>query len=143
MTHIPDHAPKSGGDLASFDQRVARVMSDESGFAGTSVTAEPLSNAGEFCTIWQCRDGTIITHRHSWSTGMGHMAKVKAYSDRFGQALPAWVCPMPPMVIWRLCDIALLAEQPLPSDCPELEGAPKTFSRIVAIAEGAARFSVA
>jgi len=85
-----------------IDMQVFMVLSDESDFNGTSLTAEPLPKNGQFRTVWQCHDGTFITHRHSWSTGMGYMAKVKAYAGHFMHGLPAWAQPMPPVVVWRL-----------------------------------------
>jgi hypothetical protein len=140
MTDIPYHATELRSDFAAYDRQVAKVLSDESGFVGTSVTAEPLPKAGEFRTIWRCLDRTIITHRHSWATGMACMARTATYANRFNQKLPSWAVPMPPVVIRRLCDVALRAGQPLPSACPEPEGVDKTFSRIVAISEGSVRF---
>lgn len=127
--------------MLPFDQQMAVVLNDEADFRETSFTAEPVPSNGRFRTVWQCQNGTYVTHIHSWSTGMGYMAKVKAYADRFGQGLPEWARPMPPIVVWRLCDVALRVEQPLPIACPQPENAAPTFSRTTAIADGAVRFT--
>ena len=123
--------------------QVASILSDEGEFSRTSFTVEPLFKHGVFRTVWRCLDGTFITHCHSFSIGMGHMHKAKTYSDRFREKLPPWARPMPPAVIWQLCDVALHAEQMLPIACPEPENAAPIFSRIAAIADGAVRFTAA
>ena len=124
-----------------FDMQLASILSDEGEFSRTSFTAEPPSKDGGFRTIWQCPDGTFITHRHSFATGMGHLHKSKTYSDRFREKLPPWARPLPPFSIWRLCDVALLAGQPLPAFYPQPQSGALTFARIAAIGDGAVRFT--
>lgn len=126
-----------------FDMQVASILSDEGEFSRTSFTAEPPSKDGGFRTVWQCRDGTFITHRHSFATGMGHLHKAKTYSDRFREKLPAWARPLPPFVIWRLCEVAFLAGQPLPASCPQPQSGALTFARSAAIGDGAVRYTAA
>jgi len=44
-----------------IDMQVFMVLSDESDFNGTSLTAEPLPKNGQFRTVWQCHDGAPST----------------------------------------------------------------------------------
>ena len=132
---------KINSDAPVFELQISDTLGDETLFSGTSLTSEPVSVDGRFRTVWRCLDGTLVTHRHSWSTGMGSTAKIKAYSDRFRQELPSWARPMPPITVWRLCEIALRTDRPLPAACPKSEGSAATFIQIAAIGEGAVRFT--
>ena len=145
--HKSDHAVAAGElahpphSLLGFDLQVAKVLLDRGAFNSSSLTTQPLPANGRFQTVWECLDGTFVTHLHSWSTGMGYMAKGGSYAAHFKQPLPSWARLMPPMVCWRLCDVALRADQPLPASCPQLGNVEAICARIVAVAEGATLFS--
>lgn len=131
--------PHPSHSLSHLDLQLAAVLLDEGAFNGTELTARPLSGNGQFRTAWKCLDGTWVTHLHGWSTGMGYLSKARSYADHFKQPLPSWALMMPPIVCWRLCDVALSAGQPLPAACPQSENSEAMFARIAALAEGAVR----
>ena len=133
--------PHPSHSLSHLDLQVAAVLLDEVAFNGTRLTARPLSGNGQFRTAWKCLDGTYVTHLHSWSKSMGYLSKAKSYADHFKQPLPSWALMMPPIVCWRLCDVALRAEQPLPAVCPQAGNSEAMFARIAAACEGAMRFA--
>lgn len=138
---MPDDMTDPSSSLPPFDIQIATILLDEVSFNSSSLTAQPLPRDGGVRTAWKCRDGSFVTHRHSWSTGMGYLAKNKAYRDHFKREMPSWALPMPPMVIWRLSDVACGANQPLPTDFPQLRKGATTAARIAVVAEGAGRFT--
>jgi hypothetical protein len=124
----------------SFESRIVTVLMDEAAFKSATLTAQPLAGNGRFQTVWSCLDGTFVTYRHNWSTGMGHLMKAGSYVGQFKQPMPPWALHMPPLVCWRLCDIALSADQPLPAKCPQAENGDGMFARFAAATEGAKLF---
>ncbi len=134
-----DKAPPSSRE-PSFESRIVSVLLDETAFMSATLTAQPIPGNGRFRTVWRCLDGTFVTYRHSWSTGMGYLMKAGSYFGQFKQPLPSWALRMPPIVCWRLCDLALSAGQPLPAECPQAENGEATLVRVAAATEGAKQF---
>ena len=134
-----DKAPPSSRE-PSFESRIVAVLLDETAFTSATLTAQPAPSNGRFQTVWSCLDGTLVTYRHSWSTGMGYLMKAGSYFGQFKQPLPAWTLRMPPFVCSRLCGLALIADQPLPEECPQAENGEAIFARFAAATDGAKLF---
>jgi hypothetical protein len=124
----------------SFESRTVTVLLDETAFTTATLTAQPIPGNGRFRTVWRCLDGTFVTYRHSWATGMGYLMKAGSYIGQFKQPLPAWALRMPPFVCSRLCGLALSAGQPLPAECPQAENGEPVFARFAKATEGAKLF---
>lgn len=134
-----DKAPPSGRE-PSFEGRIVAVLVDETAFMSATLTAQLIIGNGRFRTVWRCLDGTFVTYRHSWSTGMGYLMKAGSYFGQFKQPLPAWALRMPPFACSRLCGLALSADQPLPTECPQADNGELAFARFAAATEGAKLF---
>ena len=140
MDQIPvEKAPPSSRE-PSFESRIVAVLLDETAFTSATRTAQPIPGNGRFRTVWRCLDGTFVTYRHSWSTGMGYLMKAGSYSGQFKQPLPAWTLRMPPFVCLGLCGLALIADQPLPAECPQADNQELVFARFAKATEGAKLF---
>ncbi len=131
-----DMAPPSSRE-PSFESRIVTVLLDETAFTSATLTAQLIPGNGRFRTVWRCLDGTFVTYRHSWSTGMGYLMKAGSYFGQFKQPVPSWALRMPPFVCSRLCGLALSAGQPLPTECSKSDNGDVTFARFAAATEGA------
>jgi len=132
-------APPSSRE-PSFESRIVTVLLDETAFTSATLTAQPIPGNGRFQTVWSCLDGAYVTYRHSWSTGIGYLMKAGSYFGHFNQPLPSWALRMPPFVCSRLCGLALIADQPLPTKCPQADNRELAFARFASAAEGAKLF---
>jgi hypothetical protein len=131
-----DKAPPSSRE-PSFESRIVAVLLDETAFTSATLTAQPAPSNGRFQTVWSCLDGTYVTYRHSWATGMGYLMKAGSYFGQFKQPLPAWALRMPPFVCSRLCGLAFSAGQPLPEECLKSDNGDPGFVRFAKATEGA------
>lgn len=68
---------------------------------------------GSFKEIVSPADGVQITYRFSWATGMAWSHKKSSYVNRFGEP-PKWVYLLHPSHRTRICDLSIVAGQPLP-----------------------------
>lgn len=121
--------------IRPFGKRTPAILEEFWGV--TSLAARPIPGNGRFRTVWRCLDGTFVTYRHSWSTGMGYLMNAGSYFGQFKQPLPAWALRMPPFVCSRLCGLALIADQPLTEECPQADNGELVFARFAKATEGA------
>lgn len=140
MAKIPVDKTHPSNRLSPFETGIVSVLMDEVAFKSAFLTAHPIPGDGHFQTVWSCLDGTFVTYRHSWSTGIGYLLKAKSYFDHFKQPLPSWALRMPPIVCLGLCDVAISADQPLPAQCPQAENGEAIFARFAAATVGAKQF---
>lgn len=98
-----------------FDQQIRRILEHEAELIRLKDTCR-----GSFQKTVTTETGERVTWWFPLASGLGSSFWESRYKKQFAMPLPGWVHIRSPIHIWKLCELAVMHDRPLPEKIPWL-----------------------